>query len=658
MSNNDIEAVKQRVDIVDVVGESVHLQKAGKAFKGLCPFHSEKTPSFQVDPERQRWHCFGACSTGGDVFQFVMKRDSVDFVDALRLLAARAGVTLQSGGRNASAEHERLFAANEAAIVYFQQALLSSTVGREAREYVARRGLDAATIEAFEIGFAPDGWENLAAHLRGKGFADPELLEAGLLTKGEQGGVYDRFRRRLMFPIRDERGRAVGFGGRALDDAKPKYLNTPQTPLFDKSGLLYAMNRAKDAMRKADEAVLVEGYMDALAAHQFGYDNVVATLGTALTERHIQLLRRLARRVTLAMDADAAGLDAAVRGEEVARHTPDGGEHSEAVVAWDGLVRAQMRAPVEVRIFTVPSGKDPDEAIRAAPEEWPAWVSAAVPPFEFRLRLEIERTDMASPRGRVELADRMLPLLLQVSDPALQAFYVHRLASIAAVPETALTARLQANAPPQALGRRVTLRERTTRRPVAQIEPPRVSGEQRIEAFALALLLRFPSLREAGEALDLSLFRETAHQQVFEVWKRDPAAVPSALSDPLLPVYEAVMALRLPPYDHAAAESALLNVAQKLQLGMLGDQKRLLNAEVAELQETVNQSSAVGFMMQTARESGAPDLAGDPPSEPMLTLASHLRDDEYLMRQMHAIETDLRLRRSPEGEPHADVARQ
>lgn len=648
MNENAVEAVRQRIDIVDLVGEQVRLQKSGRSFKANCPFHSEKTPSFYVNPERQTWHCFGACATGGDIFSFVMKRDNAGFGEALRTLAERAGVVLE-GARSAetAAAYDRLLAANEAAIVFFQQALQGSTAGEEARAYVSRRGLDAATVAAFEIGFAPDGWDHLRNHLQGKGFSEAEQLEVGLLTTGERGSAYDRFRRRLIFPIRDERGRAVGFGGRALDDAKPKYLNTPQTPLFDKSNVLFLLDRAKDAIRKGGEAVVVEGYLDAITAHQFGYTNVVATLGTAITERHVQLLKRLTHKVTLCMDADAAGLEAALRGEEVARtaRMDDGGQ-GEAVVAWDGLVRVQARAPVELRVFTVPSGKDPDEAIREDASGWPGWVQAALPPFEFRLQREEARTDMDDPRARVELADRMLPLLLQIGDPALQASFVDKLAKKAHVDGDSLLARLRELAPKKEFGRSLPLRERAVR-PLA---PPEASSarEDRVEAFVLALLLRYPGLREAGEALEPDVFQQTTYRELFALWRQfaelDAAGLAAGLPAELRPPHENLVALRLPPYDAPSAERALIDAVQKLRLQQIGEQKRLVTSELSDLQTEVDARAAIGLTL--GLERGAADEAAGA-SEPGLAIAGHLRVDEYLMRELHALEWEQRTHRIP-----------
>ncbi len=653
MNDNVIETVRQRVDIVELVGEQARLQKSGRRFKANCPFHGEKTPSFYVDPERQTWHCFGACATGGDVFSYVMKRDNAEFRDALRTLADRAGVTLETGRQiEQGSSRDRLLAANEAAIAFFRQALTGSKAGSEARAYVGRRGLDDATVASFELGYAPDGWEYLRTYLTGRDFSDAELLEAGLLTAGESGSTYDRFRRRLIFPIRDDRGRAVGFGGRALDDAKPKYLNTPQTPLFDKSNVLYLLDRAKESIRAAKDAVVVEGYLDAITAHQFGYTNVVATLGTALTDRHVQLLKRLTPSVTLAMDSDAAGLEAASRGEEVTRTLADG-ERSEAVVSWDGLVRTQARAPVAIKVFSVPSGKDPDEAIREDHTGWPSWVQGAMPPFDFRLRLESERTDLSDPRARVELADRMLPLLLQIGDQALQGTYVGRLAKLAAVNEDMLASRLRNLAPRKALGQRVPLVERAAQ-PSSPPALPLAGREEKVEAFMLALLLRHPALLEAGEAIEPGIFQRSTYRQLFIEWLRSASTLDEQLTPEMRPVYATLMELRLPPYNAPAAEKALIDAVQKLRHRQIEEQKRLLTAELSEIQSSVDQGAAAGLSLAMQRSSDDAPLDGA--SEPVIAVASHLQEDEYLMRELHALEREQRTHRVSRLAPSSETA--
>src|SRR4030042_4268403 len=320
-----VDEIKQRVDIVEVASEYIPgLKKAGRNFKALCPFHPEKVPSFYVFPERQSWHCFGACGMGGDVFSLVMKKEGVDFGEALRLLAQKAGVSLtpkQGDEREETAE--RLKKINEADAEYYHHLLLQSPEARWTRSYLGQRGISDKTIEEFQLGFSPDSWEALRGELTEGRYPGGELVSAGLLVEKEQGGTYDRFRNRLMFPIRDIAGRVLGFGARVVDDSLPKYLNSPQTAVFDKSNSLYGIDRAKSGIRKQKLAVVVEGYIDVLAAHQFGFNNVVASLGTALTERQIGIIKKLTKSLVLALDADTAGEMATLRGIEVASHTFD-----------------------------------------------------------------------------------------------------------------------------------------------------------------------------------------------------------------------------------------------------------------------------------------------------------------------------------------------
>jgi len=286
------------------------MQKAGRNFKGLCPFHSEKHASFFVFPEQQSWHCFGACGTGGDIYSFIMKKEGIDFGQALRLLAQKGGITLsplEAPAKAADEKKERLFQINEAATEYYHHLLTSTKVGEAARGYLTRRKIVPEIIKAFRLGFSPDAWETIKNYLLGKSYTEKELVETGLIIEKEEGGSYDRFRNRLMFPICDIQGRVTGFGARVLDDSLPKYINSPQTALFDKSSSLYGIDKAKAAIRKENLVIIVEGYMDVLTAHQHDWQNVVGSMGTSLTEKQVEGIRRLTNSITLALDADLAG---------------------------------------------------------------------------------------------------------------------------------------------------------------------------------------------------------------------------------------------------------------------------------------------------------------------------------------------------------------
>lgn len=339
------ELVRQAVDLVRLIGESVQLKRAGRRYSGLCPFHSEKSPSFSVDPERGLYHCFG-CKKSGDAFSFVMERDRVDFKTALQTLAEWAGVELPkfSGPSREQTDHmQRLRDCMSAAADIYRK-VLRSDEGKAARDYMTGRGFDAKTLDSFGVGFAPDGWDSLARLGLAKKFSEEELLDAGLIKRGDRGGMYDVFRSRLVFPIRDEQGRPIAFGGRILpgDDSPAKYLNSPETPLFSKSRVLFGVDLAKGAMVKSRTAIIFEGYADAAMAHQHGIDNAVAVLGTALTPEHAAVLRRLADKVVLVFDADAAGGMATRRSVELF-----------------------LREPIEVSVAELPAGMDPDEFLQA-----------------------------------------------------------------------------------------------------------------------------------------------------------------------------------------------------------------------------------------------------------------------------------------------------
>jgi len=332
-----------------VVGETVSLKRAGTVHKGLCPFHAEKTPSFIVTPDRETWHCFG-CGEHGDIFTFVMRRDGLDFREALTHLAERAGVELSEHSAREDRLRRRLREALETAIAWYREVFLQARQSDRARAYLAERGLSDATLERFMVGYAPNTWDAMSKRLRGKGFSDAELSGAGLASPSTRGGVYDRFRGRIIIPIRDASGRAIGLGGRILPDADgPKYLNSPATPLFDKSRTLYGIDLAKSAIRREKLAVIVEGYTDVMAAHQAGFTNVVASLGTALTQGQVELATRYADAVAIAYDVDLAG---------------------EAATQRNLLEELGPEMVNKVRVIRVPAGKDPDELIRSDPDAW------------------------------------------------------------------------------------------------------------------------------------------------------------------------------------------------------------------------------------------------------------------------------------------------
>lgn len=429
MARDAVSEVRDRIDVVDLVQTYVpSLKKTGANFKGLCPFHNEKTPSFIVFPDSQNFHCFG-CGKGGDLFTFYMLVENVEFRDALKDLAARAGVELDVTAPRLPEEDEKrqkLIEINELAGMWFHHVLLKTSHGEAGRQVVQNRHISDEMVEQFRLGFAPDSWDSLLNFLASRNIPADLVAEAGLASQRDSGGHYDRFRNRLIFPIRDREGNMVGFGGRALGNAQPKYLNSPQTLVFDKSSLVYGLDLARDAIREADEVVIVEGYMDAITAHQFGYRNVVASMGTALTEHQVAQIKRGSSRIVLALDADAAGQMATLRGLETMADSLDA--DIRPVPTPNGLLRFERKLKTDISIVRLTEGKDPDEIIRRSPEKWPELIRSARPFLDFTIDLLTRNVDTTDPEAKSEAVRRIIPLLRQIPDSVKENHYTRLLA--------------------------------------------------------------------------------------------------------------------------------------------------------------------------------------------------------------------------------------
>ncbi len=482
MAHDAVSDVRDRTDIVDLVSQYVQLKKAGRSYKGLCPFHQEKTPSFIVFPDSGNFHCFG-CGKGGDAFTFYQSVERVDFKEALTELARRAGVQLTSIPAIApevDAHRQRLIELNELAATFFANILANSDSGAPGRALAEQRGLSAEAIARFQLGFAPDRWDNLHRYFSSRGVDPTVAAEAGLLSTRDSGGYYDKFRNRLMFPIRNRDGRVVGFGGRALGDAQPKYLNSPQSPIFDKSSLVYALDLAKDEIRRRDQVVIVEGYMDVIAAHQFGHGNVVAAMGTALTDAQVDQVKRLSKRIVLALDADAAGQLATLRSLESMQSALD---HEEVPVPDAlGIVRFERKLNADIAIVQLPEGKDPDELIRKSPESWPEVVATARPFLDFYIDTVTANIATGDGRGKSEAVGRVAPVLRQIADRIVQSHYIGLLARRLGLDERVISSEV----------RRASL-QRGPVAPVVQARTVKPAGSSH-EDHLLALFLRHRSL--------------------------------------------------------------------------------------------------------------------------------------------------------------------
>ncbi len=420
-----IEEIKDRVDLVELVSEYILLQKKGKNYLGLCPFHHEKTPSFNVNAEKQMFYCFG-CQAGGNVYGFLMKKEGITFGEAVNILADRAGLSLPQA--ELSPEEQAKFKLKEtierihkAARDFYHDILLNSSKAQPARDYLARRGIDRSAIDKFYLGYAPDGWTNLLDFITERGYAIRQVSDAGLITPKDGGGGYDRFRNRIMFPITNVRGLVIGFGARVMDDSLPKYLNSPETPFFSKGHNLYGLDLAHKAIREKGEAMVVEGYMDVIAAHQAGFSNTVASLGTALTRDQGKLLMRYSHDILLTYDSDAAGVNAALKGSEILRDLG-----------------------CKVKIFTVPDGKDPDEFLRHhRPEEFARLGAQAPGLIQYKLEKLIKDKPPTTIEARVEIVNRLIDDLLKVDNLVEQEAYVRLLSATLGITDTAVYAEIR-----------------------------------------------------------------------------------------------------------------------------------------------------------------------------------------------------------------------
>jgi DNA primase len=614
-----IEQIKSKLDIVEEIGAIVPLKKSGKAYKGVCPFHSERTPSFYVFPQTSTWRCFG-CNEGGDIFTFVEKQQALEFKDVLELLAEKAGVSLETRGEVLPGSEEedqeegarrRLRQINEAAAIWFHHLLLTSSEAIYARSYLETRGVSRESLSQFRLGYAPAGGDLLCAYLLGQGYSAQEISNAGLGREREAsrgGGLYDYFHNRLIFPIRDARGRTIAFGGRELGGGSPKYLNTPQTPLFDKSATLYGLDMAREAIKRRDQVVIVEGYMDALIAHQYGEKNVVACIGSAITEKQVRQIKKLTKRLALALDPDTAGESATLRGIEVAQQGFD-----RTVVAVPiaiegtlksrrgvprGMVRFEEQVDAEITVLRLPPSEDPDETIRRDLALWRRAIAEALPLVDFLFEAYTKGLRLETPQGKAEAARRLLPVLLEVHDRVKQDAYLRRLAAMLRTEERPLRQQLEAlrqaqlrdahhsadvtepgpksyphGSDDETAGNEASHNGSDTkaRRPV-----PRLGSPEFLEDYCLGLLLVSPPLAaEIYGILETGDFAQTEARVLYHAFLTTLQAGGSLSTQQVIstlprPVQELAEDLRQrveagPPMEHARLKKAVTDAAYRLK---------------------------------------------------------------------------------------------
>ncbi len=486
-----LDDIKQRIDLVDTVSQTVKLKRTGKNYIGFCPFHSNtRTPSFVVFPETQTWRCFGQCSEGGDLFGYVMKRDNLDFPEALKQLAEKAGVVLRPQSPSEQKQdqvRQTLTEVMETAVEFFRKQMLETSAGKKALDYLHKRGLSDETIKIWGLGYAPDSWTLLLEFLLSKGYSEDLIAQAGLVTQKSDKRVNDRFRDRLMFPIRNPYGKMAGFGGRILNpDDNPKYLNSPATEIFDKGRLLYGLDQARAGMRKSGRAVIVEGYMDVIGLHQAGYANAVAPMGTALTEAQFALIKRITTNIIMALDPDAAGKNATMRSLETARRAMDQSE--DLSFNSKGWLQIESSLKADIRVAELPDGLDPDEIVLRDPESWQKILDGAKPIINHVMDNLAQGRDLSDPKVKREIAEQVLPLLDDVSSPIERDAYRLRLATLLRLDERTLV-----------LSTNQVMRERKRRQQQQAAHPAVIKAERgnqpknrSLEEFTLKYLLVDP----------------------------------------------------------------------------------------------------------------------------------------------------------------------
>ena len=561
-----VDDIRARLDIVDVVSGYVALQKSGRSFKAPCPFHTERTPSFIVNPERQSWHCFGACSTGGDAFSFVMRHQNIEFGEALRILAQKAGVELSQASKQDSDKRSKLHAVNRLATSWYQERL-KSPEGAAAIDYLKQRGVSPEMIDAFQLGYSPDSWDALKTYLKNMGAPEADAVESGLIYRNDESGrTWDFFRDRLMFPIHDRQGNVIGFGGRQLTEPapdapgyNPKYINTAATPIFDKRSSLYGIHRAHPAIRESNTGIVVEGYMDVIAAHQHGYTNVVASMGTALTENQVSQLKSIADNFILALDPDTAGQEATLRSLEASwkvfqrlasYQTPSGSS-----------LPTDRSDPVVLKVAALPEGKDPDELIRSDPTEWERLTKEAPPLVRYLINAISSRFDTATEYGKSQVVEAIAPLILS-ADRVMQERHLRDLAANldvtldaieAAIPRTPAASRRHQRRQPRGSNTQSAAQQQVVSSALKS------NREFTRENYMLGLLLNRPTLQTLLDDFSPEYFRNTANREVFARWMQCGGMdeLEASLDEPLREHLQSLLADDRPELDSVESERAL-----------------------------------------------------------------------------------------------------
>jgi DNA primase len=489
MINSPIDEIKDRLDIIEVIGGYIKLQKTGQNFRALCPFHSEKTPSFFVSPVRQIWHCFG-CQKGGNIFQFIMDIERVEFGDALRLLAQRAGVELKKQDPKIKSQRERLYEICEITTKFFEKQLEESKIGKQAKKYLLERKINEKSLKKWRLGYAPDFWQSLSDFLFSRGYSRTEIEKAGLGLSSEKGSFYDRFRGRIIFPIFDLNSKVVGFSGRVFrqknKDDVAKYINTPETLIYDKSRILYGLDKAKLAIIKEDFCILVEGNIDLIMVHQVGFENAIAISGTALTPWQLNILKRYSDNLLIAFDMDAAGETATKRGIDL----------------------AQTRG-FNIKIVVLSKGKDPAEIIAKDPKEWKKALEKAKIILDFYFDNSFRDKNLKSPEDKKEIAKILLSVIKRIPNKIEQAHWIQELAQRLKVKETDIETEMKKI--------KITKQTEDQETNIIIKDNKNINRKEMLEQRVLALLLKSPKEIEVLNKETISFFSESTQETLIKI---------------------------------------------------------------------------------------------------------------------------------------------
>lgn len=572
------EDIKARINILDLITRYVQMQRAGRSYKACCPFHTEKTPSFIVNPDRGVWYCFGACNEGGDIFSFLMKMEGLEFREALQRLASEVGIVANFGNQ---ADHSRLYAANREAEHFYQRRLSQSAISRM---YLQKRGITLVVANEFGIGYAPQGWTTLKEHMLQVGYTIQELLDAGLIKTNAAGtNQYDCFRNRLVIPIRDDKDRTIGFGGRALlDEDMPKYFNTSDTPIFQKSKVIYGLFKAREHIRKQDAVVIMEGYMDVIAAHQFGFQNSVACMGTSLSEDQIRMLSRHTRNYDFAMDSDSAGQAAVIRGLNQVRQMQQAQDVPEYV---NGRMKLGTASFTRLWVIAISPGKDPDEIIRENPDQWRKCLSQAKPLIEYYMEEVAGRVDLKTAEGKAHLVSEVTPLIAELSNPIERIHYSKVLSGMIDIPQAVIESQVSSIQAPDVKA------SDTKVLPYKTKVKSEIVWEQQIEMYILATFIRDPSvfiwLTRICNYLKIKSYglgdiEDTQNRQIFNTFQRNIATGQDWKSVECEDVVSFQQYVRLPELSMEAVRESVFRSLVQIRKKRLVDIGNMLNDNIQE----------------------------------------------------------------------------